>query len=56
MQISSKVEYEFTLKLNLIDAQRLVGVLAADGGYECTLSEMYDALLTELRNLNVDPF
>lgn len=56
MQLTSKVEYEFNLKLNLSEAQSLLGILATDGGYQSVLSEVYDALMVEFTNLKVDPF
>ena len=53
MKLTSKVEYEFTLKLNLAEATDLLALLAQNGGQCGKMCYLYDALVTEFRNLHV---
>lgn len=53
MKLTSKVEYEFTLKLNLAEATDLLELLAQNGGQSGKMCYLYDALVTEFRNFSV---
>jgi hypothetical protein len=54
MQLTSKVDYEFTLKLNLREAQDLLQLLDNAGGYGGDWCNLYDALRTEFYNLKLE--
>lgn len=56
MEVSSKVDYEFTLKLNLNEVRQLLSLLHKNGGMTGEYCHIYDALCTECSNLNVAPF
>jgi hypothetical protein len=53
MKLTSKVEHEFTIKLNLEEAKDLQDILARNGGYTGKMCYLYDALLIEFHNLNL---
>lgn len=44
MKLTSKVEHEFTLKLNLAEAKDLLDLLAQNGGQCGKMCYLYDAL------------
>ena len=56
MQLTSKVEHEFTIKLNLAEVKDLLDLLVQDDGQSGKMCYLYDALLVELQNINLTSY